>query len=100
MFVGRGSDWGNPYVVGELVVIETPSIFVPRAERVRAKYCYGPVITPEIAVLLFRVWVADRLEGQIREELAGKDLACWCRLDALWCHADVLIELANGGDRG
>lgn len=30
----------------------------------------------------------------IRAELAGKDLACWCKP---WdpCHADVLIELAN-----
>lgn len=28
--------------------------------------------------------------------LAGKDLACWCPLDQP-CHADVLLELANGG---
>ncbi|HEX5183627.1 MAG TPA: DUF4326 domain-containing protein [Allosphingosinicella sp.] len=27
-------------------------------------------------------------------ELRGKNLACWCRLDAP-CHADVLLELAN-----
>lgn len=27
-------------------------------------------------------------------ELTGKDLACWCSLDAP-CHADVLLELAN-----
>jgi hypothetical protein len=26
--------------------------------------------------------------------LRGKNLACWCRLDAP-CHADVLLELAN-----
>lgn len=26
--------------------------------------------------------------------LAGRDLACWCPLDAS-CHADVLLELAN-----
>lgn len=28
-------------------------------------------------------------------ELAGRDLACWCPLD-LPCHADVLLEIANG----
>jgi hypothetical protein len=28
-------------------------------------------------------------------ELAGKNLACWCPLDQP-CHADVLLELANG----
>ncbi|WP_194821269.1 DUF4326 domain-containing protein [Micromonospora sp. S-DT3-3-22] len=33
---------------------------------------------------------------EIRTHLAGKDLACWCRLDQP-CHADVLLEIANGG---
>jgi hypothetical protein len=28
-------------------------------------------------------------------ELRGKNLACWCSLDAE-CHADVLLEIANG----
>ncbi len=31
---------------------------------------------------------------EIRKELRGKNLACWCRLDQP-CHADVLLELAN-----
>ena len=30
--------------------------------------------------------------------LAGHDLACWCPLDGP-CHADVLLELANGASR-
>jgi hypothetical protein len=29
-------------------------------------------------------------------ELRGKNLACWCQ-PGTPCHADVLIELANGG---
>jgi len=29
-----------------------------------------------------------------RDELRGKDLACWCALDYP-CHADVLLEIAN-----
>ncbi len=33
--------------------------------------------------------------AEIRAELAGKDLACWCPLDQP-CHADVLLEIANG----
>ncbi len=28
------------------------------------------------------------------EELRGKHLACWCKLDQP-CHADVLLEIAN-----
>ncbi len=31
---------------------------------------------------------------EIRAELRGKDLACWCPLDGP-CHADVLLEIAN-----
>ena len=30
----------------------------------------------------------------IRRELAGKNLACWCKPGAP-CHADVLLEIAN-----
>ncbi|MDP6564592.1 MAG: DUF4326 domain-containing protein, partial [Alphaproteobacteria bacterium] len=30
----------------------------------------------------------------IKRELAGRDLACWCRLDGP-CHADVLLDIAN-----
>jgi len=89
--VTRGGDWGNPYRVGDLVHIETPSVWDKGAH-----YVYGPTITPEIAVLLFRLWVSGRLEDQIRHELAGKTLMCFCPLDAP-CHADVLLEIANGG---
>jgi hypothetical protein len=36
---------------------------------------------------------------QAREELAGKDLACWCKLPAAGepdvCHAAVLLSVAN-----
>lgn len=32
---------------------------------------------------------------EIRTELAGKNLACWCDLD-MPCHAAVLLTLANG----
>ena len=30
----------------------------------------------------------------LRRELGGKNLACWCSLDQP-CHADVLLEIAN-----
>ncbi|MDN5687100.1 MAG: DUF4326 domain-containing protein [Brachybacterium sp.] len=52
------------------------------------------------AVQLYRVDVTDIDQGdipQIQQELAGKDLMCWCPLDQP-CHADVLLELANGAD--
>jgi hypothetical protein len=31
------------------------------------------------------------------QQLAGKDLQCWCPLTSPWCHADVLLNTANGG---
>jgi hypothetical protein len=34
------------------------------------------------------------LLDRAHRELAGKDLACWCK-PADRCHADVLIEVAN-----
>lgn len=33
-------------------------------------------------------------EQQIRQSLAGRDLACWCPLDQP-CHADILLQIAN-----
>jgi Domain of unknown function (DUF4326) len=47
---------------------------------------------------LYRGWVTDNdypptIEA-IRQELGGRDLACWCSLDRP-CHADILLELAN-----
>lgn len=35
--------------------------------------------------------------AEIRRELAGRPLACWCKLDEP-CHAETLITLANGID--
>lgn len=80
--VSRPSRWGNPFKVGEL--IQWPS----GAWRKR---------THEQAVEQFRrlainwCWRPEELA-----ELRGKNLACWCPLDQP-CHADVLLELANGG---
>jgi hypothetical protein len=31
---------------------------------------------------------------KIRQELRGKNLACWCAADQP-CHCDVLLELSN-----
>jgi hypothetical protein len=70
VYVGRPSRWGNPW---------------PATEHGAAA-----------AVARYRAWLladAARLAAA-RIELAGRDLACWCRLDAP-CHADVLLEFAN-----
>lgn len=53
------------------------------------------------AVDLFAFWVMAKVpftEEQIRADLGGRDLACWCPT-GLACHADFLLTLANGGGR-
>ncbi|MFN3819839.1 DUF4326 domain-containing protein [Blastomonas sp.] len=71
------------------------------------------------SVALYRCWTDNRLGalalgrlgfcpveiealGRLRQRLhsalprlIGMDLQCWCPLTSRWCHADVLLELAN-----
>ncbi|MCL2394822.1 MAG: DUF4326 domain-containing protein [Acidimicrobiaceae bacterium] len=71
--VARPSRWGNPFRVG------TDGDRARCADRYRLALVAGE--------LSFTV-------EDVRRELAGADLACWCPLDGP-CHADVLLEVAN-----
>lgn len=74
VYVGRPTQWGNPFRVGEL-------------SRERCIELYRAEILGGGGLVGFnRFWA----ESQLR----GKDLACFCPLDKP-CHADVLLELAN-----
>lgn len=72
VYVGRPTQWGNPFWVAE----------------------YGQ----GTAVNMFKDWFhADEqwaLRQAARNELTGKDLVCWCDLDQP-CHADVLLAYVN-----
>jgi len=73
VYVGRPTKWGNPHSLQDH----------PDREQIVKRfrsYC-----GPENGVFA----------QEIRRELRGKDLACWCPLDQP-CHADVLLEIANG----
>lgn len=52
----------------------------------------------ELAVKAYRAWLMDQRNETLREKaklvLRGHDLACWCPEGP--CHADVLLEIANG----
>lgn len=78
VYVGRPSPFGNPFLVRK----------------------HGA----EQAVVMFRVWLRMPnqldLRNRIRRELRGRDLACWCPVDAEHCHADVLLEIAREAPRG
>lgn len=77
--VARPHRYGNPFIVGTLE--------------------NGGNMTRAQAIDQFRRALHEgRLQftvAEVRQELHGKSLACWCPLDQP-CHADVLLELANG----
>lgn len=57
--------------------------------------------TVDLFELHVGVFGLHELEPESLNELRGHDLACWCPLeDSLGnkvpCHADILLEIANG----
>lgn len=77
VYVGRPSKWGNPY------------------SHHGGKFVKYKVRTREEAVQQFAALVAANPEfrAEIKKELRGKDLVCWCAPEP--CHADILLEVAN-----
>lgn len=85
VYVGRTiapSRWGNPFIAG-CRVIDADGAIVDVRDAAHA-------------VALYRRWMEKWLRDfpDMLDELRGRDLACWCALDAP-CHADVLLDLAN-----
>lgn len=84
--VARPTKWGNLYRVGE--------------RHPYANEDDDSSITAEEARDLFALDMArlallkgDELDNAFTP-IRGKNLACWCALDAP-CHAEILLELAN-----
>lgn len=88
--VTRPGRWGNPFSIAE-----TAERYGLDAEAAQAK-----------AVAMCADWLSGALDPKlspgappsreaIRAELGGHNLACWCE-PGTPCHADVLIEIANG----
>lgn len=74
------------------------AVVVARPTRWGNPFALGADLGAEEAVALFRdALVEGYLDvdlDDVRRDLRGRDLACWCTLDVT-CHADVLLELAN-----
>lgn len=80
--VTRPGRWGNPYYVG----------LFRDYDAAHAVADFKKWLNGDFGA---RVWAGNPpTEADIREKLAGKNLACWCALDRP-CHADVLLEIAN-----
>ena len=103
--VARPTRWGNPFTMQAYRAFEADLGMPPATDgEVRAELvaCFRSVVVhgPDSAY-----WAPDNFEQVLTicraldaGELRGKNLACWCPLDQA-CHADVLLELANGGPR-
>ncbi|MEF2979079.1 DUF4326 domain-containing protein [Subtercola sp. YIM 133946] len=77
--VSRPTRWGNPWL------ILTPGGRILAVQRFREMF------TIDVEA---RTAFGYPDPEEIRRDLAGKNLACWCPLDQP-CHADVLLEIAN-----
>lgn len=107
VYVGRHTSptygrWGNPFPVGHPC---NDPLFrnamvggVPLARQ-------GVVEDRAHAVELFAFWLMATVpytQADVRRELAGKNLACWCPLPAPGqpdlCHGALLLRVANGGE--
>jgi hypothetical protein len=102
VIVSRPSKWGNPYRITRDRLIDGTMAYIVRGSHVLG-------VSADISEA--RGWAVEAFELQtgpfgaheydaetlalLRAELGGRDLACWCPLDQP-CHADVLLELANG----
>ena len=104
--VSRPSRWGNPFTV---------------AHALEADMADSPEAAREVVTETFRNWLAERIPAgpdgttwsrERRQwmlthvvDLRSHALACWCPLPEPgqpdWCHAAVLLEIANteGDDR-
>lgn len=71
VYVGRPSIYGNPYQVGVDGTV---------------KEC--------LALYRQRLNDNEELRQAIISDLTGKDIACWCAVDAP-CHGDVILEIIN-----
>jgi hypothetical protein len=109
VYVGRGSKWGNPFrTTGMGATFAAISVGgkgnVPADRQKGAVALYvawlsGSGIDDPIVCMAVNAECRDisapLTVAEIRAELVGKTLCCWCAPGSP-CHADVLLELANG----
>lgn len=102
VYVGRPSKWGNPWQLAFGVKL----LGYRTKDNPTTMQKWYMNLGPADVVRLLEKTIYDRNIHDspdllkypnpimIREELAGKNLACWCPLDQP-CHADLLLEIAN-----
>lgn len=88
--VDRSTPWGNPFVIDGSTTREE-AVFAHKA-LLHGYLC----VTQRPTLAQQEAYVAYVKQNLSR--LRAKNLACFCRLDQA-CHADFLLQLANGRGR-
>jgi uncharacterized protein DUF4326 len=89
--VDRSTRWGNPFIVRDGPYGQQAAVSSFRAMLTKHGFWWPhPLPYPPGKV---PAGEPNNLDD-VRRELRGKNLACWCGLDVP-CHADVLLDLAN-----
>lgn len=87
--VDRTSNWGNPFPIG---------VYLRKVDGEPALTEVDWAEARKLAVFDFennlRLGTLKYTVDDVKRELRGKNLACWCKESP--CHADVLLEVANG----
>lgn len=89
IYVGRPSGYGNRWTIrrgNAWWFVDGPMTPIGGIR------CGNEAGARQVAVDMYR---REAMRLGVSSALRGKNLACWCPLDQP-CHADVLIELANG----
>jgi hypothetical protein len=101
VIVARPSKWGNPILLSD-VGSQYPSLDDARIATLVVRDFEALARRGHLSFPNWRflggergrvAWTYPGLD-EIRDELGGHDLACWCSLD-MPCHADPLLKLAN-----
>ena len=94
--VGRGTRWGNPFKLSGFV--DKRYVRADLRDSAPLQWCSPMAVNAREAVAAFQ---QNLLSGtlsftidDVKRELRGKDLACWCGADSP-CHAQVLLSIAN-----
>ncbi len=77
VYIGRPSEWGNPFSDKENTLAE-----MKVSSREEAIACFEELVKRD-----------SKFIERIKTVLRGKILGCWCAPKA--CHGDVLVRIAN-----
>lgn len=83
--VDRSTKYGNPFVPGKTGPMGRSPI-----DKVGSVGCFADMMKdPEL-----RAAAGYPSDEEIRRDLGGKNLGCWCEIGEC-CHAEILLPIAN-----